>query len=132
MLLDTNNPNGLAEALNRVRELDLSQNDGLVIISHHVIDPDMAGYAHGIPEHFLQPDALKQRNDFMDLLEELSTATGKSVWLISGDTGSNKEHESLVCKNKTPYFMTIVNGLGDKKGDKILGFSGANLFYISL
>lgn len=71
MLLDTNNPNGLAEALNRVKKLDLSEHEGLVIISHHVTDPDMAGYAHSIPEHFLQPDALQQRDNFLDLLEKL-------------------------------------------------------------
>ena len=52
MLLDTNNPNGLAEALNRVKKLDLSEHEGLVIISHYVTDPDMADYAHSIPEHF--------------------------------------------------------------------------------
>ena len=103
-----------------------------MIISHHVIDPDMVGYAHSIPEHFLQPDALKQKRDFLDFLEKLSTTLEKNVWLISGDTGSNKEHESMVCSNKTPYLMSIVNGLGDKIGDKILGFSGSNLFYISL
>ena len=122
----------LAEALNRVKKLDLSEHEGPVIISHHVIDPDMAGYAHSIPEHFLQPDALQQRDNSLDFLEKLSTSTEKSVWLIAGDTGSNKENESLVRKNKSPYFMTIVNGLGDKNGDKVLSFSGSNLFYISL
>ncbi len=79
MLLDTNNPNGRAEALSRVKKLDLSENEGLVIINHHVIDPDMTGYAHSIPEHFLQPDALQQRDNFLDLLEKLSTSTEKSV-----------------------------------------------------
>ena len=132
MLIDTNNPNVVSKIIDKIIELNFSEYEGLVMISHHVIDPELESYAHSIPNHFLSSEAIKQRKKIMTFLKKLSSTSKKKIWLISGDTGSNKEHDSLVCAFTTPYFISIVNGLGDKAGDKILGFLGTDLFYISL
>ena len=132
VVLDTNNPE-IDLGLNRFSEaFKAPEIETILIISHHVIDTALKKYSHGEPEHFLSKESVKTRALFIKKLSELSLKLRKNILLVAGDTGMNSEYSSFNCEKRTEYFLSIANGLGDRYGDKIIGFSNAKLVYVEL